>query len=292
MLLPEQGSPIVRGRRLAAELRRLRERTGLTGDEVASELGWSGSKISRIELHRIGIKQADLRRLLDLYAVEEPHRGELQALARESAQRGAVEGWSIRLTEEMSDYLAAEAEARQLLNWEPQIVPGLLQSEGYARALLQGAKSIFRLSPGDVEGRVAARMARQQLLTREHPLELSVVMDESVLHRCFGTRSVMCNQLELLVQRSRWANMEIRVLALTGQHPIGTGSFTYMTFPQVHEVPLADTVFMEQLVTNYRIEDEQVTSNYRVAFEHLKEQSLTLRESRKMIERVAKTLWK
>ena len=89
--MPDRGSPSVRGRRLAGELRRLRERTGLTGEQVAERLGWSGSKISRIELHHSGVKQADLRKLLDLYGIDETRRGELFALARESSEKSWLE---------------------------------------------------------------------------------------------------------------------------------------------------------------------------------------------------------
>lgn len=289
--MPEQGSPTVRGRRLAGELRRLRERTGLTGEETAQQLGWSGSKISRIETHRIGIKQADLRVLLDLYGVEEPHRSELMALARESSQRAGRERWPAKLTEDLTEYVELEAEARLLWNWEPQIVPGLLQTEGYARALLLSAQPIFGLAPGEIERRVAARMTRQDLLTRENPLQLAVVVDESVLYRSFGSRSVMRAQLELLAHRSQWGNVEVRILPLAGEHPIGTGSFTCMQFPQVHEVPLADTVFMEQLVTSYRVESDDETYKYRLTFERLREHSLTAAESRDVIRHAVAEAW-
>ena len=99
--MPDHGSQTIRRRRLAAELRRLRERAGLTGDEAAERLGWSGSKISRIETHRIGVKAADLRRLLDLYEVSAPHRGELEALARESAGTETLKVQATSLTAEL-----------------------------------------------------------------------------------------------------------------------------------------------------------------------------------------------
>src|SRR5215471_9004702 len=134
--LPDRGSPSVRGRRLAAELRRLRERTGLTGEEVADRLGWSGSKVSRIELHRIGVKQADLRRLLALYGVGEGHRDELLALASESRKKSGLERATAQFPQ-VAPYVFAEAEAESIWNWEPQIIPGLLQTEDYARALAE-----------------------------------------------------------------------------------------------------------------------------------------------------------
>src|SRR6266498_3022495 len=126
--LPDYGSPTVRRRRLAAELRRLRERAGLTGDEVADRLGWSASKISRIELHRIGIKQADLLRLLDLYRVADVHRGSLVALADEARRTGRLEAVAASLPGKYAAFLYAEAEAKSVWTWDPQIVPGLLQT--------------------------------------------------------------------------------------------------------------------------------------------------------------------
>jgi transcriptional regulator with XRE-family HTH domain len=133
--LPDRGSPAVRGRRLAAELRRLRERTGLTGEEVAERLGWSGSKISRIELQRTGVKDADLHKLLDLYGVGEGRRQELQALAHESSQKSLMEIITANFPANYAAYLRAEAEAQSVWNWDPQIVPGLLQTPEYARAV-------------------------------------------------------------------------------------------------------------------------------------------------------------
>jgi len=115
--VPDHGSPTVRRRRLAAELRRLRERAGFTGDEVAERLGWSGSKISRIELHRIGIKQADLLLLLDLYGVAEEHRESLVALGRESRKSGHLEAVTANFPDEYAAFLHAENEARTLWNW-------------------------------------------------------------------------------------------------------------------------------------------------------------------------------
>src|SRR5215467_12900984 len=117
--LPQQGTS-VGGRRLAAELRRFRERAGLTGEEASEQLGWSGSKLSRIELHRIGVKQADLRKLLALYRVDEGHRDELLALALESKQRGLPQKVAARFPQ-VAPYAEAEAEAESVWNWEPQI---------------------------------------------------------------------------------------------------------------------------------------------------------------------------
>jgi transcriptional regulator with XRE-family HTH domain len=289
--VPERGSPTVRGRRLAAELRRLRERTGLTGEEVAHRLGWSGSKISRIELHRIGVKQSDLRELLTLYGVDESHRDELMALARESNKKGWLEKATASFPAEYAAYLHAEAEAKSVWNWEPLVVPGLLQTPDYARAMMQGWQSMFALPPGDTERRVEARVLRQQLLTRDPPLELSVVMDESVLSRRFGDAAVMHRQLSHLVEITKLPNVEIRVLRLDGDHPIGAGAFYYLQFPQVHDIPMHDIVNIEHLMGNQYLEDEEDTYKFLVTFRQLVASSLDPESSRDLIARTADEIW-
>jgi transcriptional regulator with XRE-family HTH domain len=289
--MPDHGSQTVRRRRLAAELRRLRERAGLTGDEAAAKLGWSGSKISRIELHRIGVKRDDLAKLLDLYRVESPYREELQALASESTRTGRLEFVVAGLPADYAEYLSAEDEAQSIWNWDPLIVPGLLQAEDYARAVLAGYQSMFRLPPGDAERRLALRHMRQQLLTREPPLELSIVIDESVLRRRFGDNAGMRKQLLRVAEVSEMPNVDVRVLPLNGEHPMGTGAFSYMQFPQVHDVPLRDIVSVEHLTGSYYLEDEEQTFRYRVTFEALLEKSLDPTQSRDLLRSTAHDMW-
>jgi transcriptional regulator with XRE-family HTH domain len=289
--MPDHGSQTVRRRRLAAELRRLRERAGLTGDEAAATLGWSGSKISRIELNRIGVKRDDLDKLLDLYKVESPHREELQALASESTKIGRLRAVVAGLPTDYAEYVSAEDEARSIWNWEPLIVPGLLQAEDYTRAVMAGYQSMFRLPPGDAERRIALRRMRQQLLTREPPLQLSFVMDESVLRRRFGDNACMRKQLLRVTEVSEMPNVDVRILRLGGEHPLATGAFSYMQFPQVHDVPLRDIVSVEHLTGSYYLEDEEQTFRYRVTFEGLLEKSLDSSESRDLIMRTADELW-
>jgi transcriptional regulator with XRE-family HTH domain len=289
--MPDQGSQTVRRRRLAAELRRLRERAGLTGDEAAATLNWSGSKISRIELNRIGVKRDDLDKLLDLYKVESPYREELQALASESSKTGRLRAVVAGLPTDYAEYVSAEDEARSIWNWEPLIVPGLLQTEDYTRAVMAGYQSMFRLPPGDAERRIALRRMRQQLLTREPPLQLSFVIDESALRRRFGSNSAMRGQLLRVTEVSEMPNVDIRILPLGGEHPATPAAFSYMQFPQVHDVPLRDIVSVEHLTGSVDLEDEEQTFRYRVTFEGLLEKSLDPSESRDLIIQTADELW-
>ena len=290
--MPAHGSQTIRRRRLAAELRRLRERAGLTGDEAAEHLGWSASKISRIETHRIGVKSADLGRLLDLYHVDAGHRAAMEALASESARRGRLESMAAAFPPDLAMYLSAEAEASALRIWDPQIIPGLLQTNSYARAVLSGYQSMFKLPPGDAEPRIDFRRIRQeQLLGRDPPLVLSAVIDESALHRKFGDNAVMHEQLERLNEFSLLPNVTLRILPLDGMHPIGTGAFSYLQFPQVHDVPLNDMVEVEHLTRSYYLEDEEHTFKYQVTFEALEEIALDEDQSRAMISTAAQQRW-
>jgi transcriptional regulator with XRE-family HTH domain len=291
--VPEHGSPSVRRRRLAAELRRLRERAGFIGEEVAERLGWSTSKLSRIETSKSGIKQEDLRLLLDLYRVAEPHRSEVLALARESVTATAAvdEAAISSFPVGYAGFVSAEAEAIRRWDWEPQVVPGLLQTENYAREVMRGWYSMFRLPPAELEGRVEARMARQHVLSREPPLDLSVVIDESVIRRRFGTGSIMRQQFDRLAESSDIPHVVVQVLPLDADHPIGTGAFTYMSFAQVHDVRFPDIVYIERLNGDYSIEDPAETNKYRVTFEHLREKALNPAQSRALIVSITREVW-
>jgi transcriptional regulator with XRE-family HTH domain len=288
--VPDHGSPTVRRRRLAAELRRLRERAGFTGDEVAERLGWSGSKISRIELHRIGIKQADLQKLLDLYDVTDAHRESLVALCRESSKTGRLEVVAATFPGEHAAFLYAEAEAQSVWAWDPQVVPGLLQTADYTRAQVLCWHEMFPAPPGDVDRRVEARLLRQQVLDRNPPLALSVVIDESVLYRRLGGSSVLRAQLNHLAAAFDRPNVTIQILPLAGGQLITTGAFIYMKFPQVHDVPLHDIVMAEHLTGSDYVEEEEDTYQYHTAFKALTKKALSSPDSLKLIGKALEEL--
>lgn len=289
--MSDQGSPVIRRRRLAGELRRLRERAGYTGDQAADRLGWSASKLSRIETDKIGIKEKDVGRLLDLYRVSEPHREELLALARESKQTARISTLSARLPEQHAEIINVEAEAESIWNWEPQIVSGLLQTEEYARAVMAGWHSMFTRPPSEIERRVEARFLRQQVLQRDPPPQVSIVMDESVMHRQLGDASVMRTQLEHIIEVSRMPNVRIQIFPLKGARPVVLGAFTYIKYPQLHEIPLNDTVTYEYFSSTSQLDSQDETYEYSVAFKALEENALTPDQSRRELARVARDVW-
>jgi transcriptional regulator with XRE-family HTH domain len=292
--MPEYGSPTVRRRRLAAELRRLRERASLTGEEVAEQLGWSASKVSRIETYRSGVKAADLSRLLQLYGVSAAHQAELLELGREPRRKGWWEAYSDALPEEYAAYIVLEAEAESMQCWSPVMVHGLLQTADYARAVIEDHMgSTASIPPGKIRQRVATRLERQQAITSERALGLSVVLDQSVLIRKVGDAAVMRQQMEHLIEVSRLPNVRLRVLPLSGAHPIGTGGFALLHFqpvPGIRHSP--DVVYLEQLGRNaLYVEDEDEVFEYRQAFGKLAEGSLGPAGSRQAIAAAARETW-
>ena len=291
--MPERGSPnLARRRRLAAELRRLRERAGLTGDEATERLGWSASsKLSRIELAKSGVKSADLQSLLDLYEVTVARREELTLLAEESRTSGAVQAAGMRLPGEQVAYLEYEAEAEAIWIWDPQVIPGLFQTEDYARALLQAWVTRFALPSAGVDRRIETYRLRQEVLTRDAPPQVSAVIDESVLRRRVGEPSVMRAQLERLAQISELPNVDIRVLLLNGEHLLATGSFYYLRFRQLHDVPLNDMVSFDHLTGVENIEGESELHQYNVVLESLIENALDQVSSRALIMSIANEVW-
>ena len=237
-------------------------------------------------------RASEIRKLLALYGVEGQSAEELLALAREAAGKGWWETYSQTLPPEYSALIGMEAEARSALSWEPLIVPGLLQTSDYAREVTNGyLERIAPVPPSETRRRVEARLARQQVLTRENPLRLSVVLDESVLHRRFGNRDVMQSQMEQLLDLTERDNISLRILPLDGPHPIGTGAFVLLQFDAAHDVVYQDVVYLEHLTGGRYVEEEDEAYRYRRSFDRLSEISLDEVRSREMLTAARKT-WK
>jgi len=289
--VPTSGSPTVRRRRLAAELRRLRERSGKTANQVAADLGWSKAKISRYELAQSGLKPRDVARLLDVYSVGGDHRDQLMALAEEATQKGWWEAYSDILAEGHLAFIGLEAEATSMLQWQVNIVPSLLQTEQYARHILLGYREVTTVPPTVVERRVETRLIRQQVLRRDPPLQLNVVLDESVLRRQRGDHSVMREQLQRLAEASDLPNVTVQILPLNRSHRLAVESFTILQFGEAHETTLHDVVDTEILSSALYVEGETDTYEFRLAFEHLAKESLPPAPSQDLILRAAQEMW-
>jgi len=226
-------SPSLRRRRLAAELRKLRDQSGLSVTDAARKLGWQASRISRIETRQSGIAAPDLRKLLDAYSVEdEDYRAYLAELARRVNERGWWQKYAGMIVSEYADLISLEAEARTIRAYEQELVPGLLQTPDYARAMFRDARPTE--TTGQIDRRLEVRIERQEVLNRADPPppRFSVVLSEGALRRPVGGYDVMREQLEYLTQPRDRANVTIQVLPFdAGVHPAMTAPFTMITFP-------------------------------------------------------------
>ena len=290
--MTSSASPTVRRRRLAAELRRLRG-SSRTGTTVAKALGWSPAKVSRYELGQGSFPLEEIEKLLDYYGVTGGRRAQLLALAAEANERAWWYDYADALSPEYMEFIGLEAEAAAELVWQVVAVPGLLQTEAYARAVHTAHQRVVHMPPpGVFERRVAVRMIRQQVLsTRNPPLELSAVIDESVLLRTVGSQEVMLQQLLYLAEVSKLPNVELRILPLRSEMSLMADSFLVFGFsPDDESGKLGDVVSTEGVTDELRIEGESDTYMFRLIFNAFADASLSPEESRELILEKARLL--
>jgi transcriptional regulator with XRE-family HTH domain len=286
----EEGSPTVRRRRLAAELRALREAKGRSGESVAHALRWSPSKISRYERAKTGLRPREVERLLDYYGVTGPHRAMLLALAADASQKGWWEEYADSLPEDYQQFIGLEHEATAVAIWHVDVVPGLLQTEGYARHIIGSYDRVEPIPPSQVNRLVRVRLRRQQVLERS-ALKVSIVLDESVLYRRIGPDLVMYEQLQRLAKECERPNLTMHILPLDGPHIVIGESFVLFGFEVGGDAVLQDVVSTEQMRSGFIIEGERETHLHRVAFRTLTEAALSPAESKQLILDLAESLW-
>jgi transcriptional regulator with XRE-family HTH domain len=284
------GSPTVRRRRLAAELRGIRESKGKSGDTVAAALKWSPSKISRYERARTGLRPREVERLLDYYEITGPRRALLLGLAEDAAQKGWWEEFTDSLSEDYKQFIGLEHEATAMAIWHVDVVTGLLQTEEYARHIIGSYSRVEPVAPGMIGRLVRVRMRRQQVLDRDG-LQLSVVLDESVLKRRIGDEAVMYDQLQRLVKEADRPNLTLQVLPLDAQHSVFGESFVIFGFGQDADAMLQDVVSTEHLRSGFTLEGERDTYLHRIAFQMLVDAALDPLASRKLILETAEEYW-
>jgi hypothetical protein len=276
-------NPTVRRRRLGQELRRLRELKGMTAEEVAERLLVSQSKISRLENGRRSISQRDVRDLCGVYEVED-HRivDSLMQMAKDSRQQG---WWHSFGDIPYSVYIGLETDAASLRVYDPQVVPGLLQTKQYAEALIAGA--LPETAPTEIEKRVQVRMRRQERIsTEENPLRLWTVMDEAALRRVVGNKSLMRDQLEQLVEQSQLPHVTVQVIPFEmGAHPGLNGQYAILEFPDAAD---SSVVYIEGVTSDLYLEKANDVQKYSVMYEHLRAQALNVEQSRQFIADIAK----
>lgn len=259
------GSPSVLRILLGAQLRRLRESRGITLEEAGDVIRASHSKMSRLESGRVGFKDRDVVDLFEYYGVID--QAQIQAL-RELAVRANSRGWwndySDILPSWFEEYISLEQAAVEIRGYEVQFVPGLLQTEDYARAVTLLGYS----NPKEISRRVSLRMARQARLSGAEPVCLKMVLDEATLSRPIGGVSVMRAQLRHLIEMSQWPNVAIQILPFkAGGHAAAGGPFSVLHFA---ESDLSDIVYLEQLATAQYLEKPDMVRKYLAVMERLR----------------------
>ncbi len=285
------GSPTVRRRRLAAELRAIRESTGKSGDVVANALKWSPSKISRYELARTGLKLQEVEKLLNYYEISGSRRAHLLDLARDAAQRGWWEDYADGLSSDYQQFIGLEHEATSIAIWHVEVVAGLFQTEAYARHIIGSYSRVEPIPPGMVERLVRVRMQRQQVLARDPDVQFSVILDESILRRRIGNDEVMYQQLQRLARDADRPNVTLRILPLDTQHTVFAESFVIFGFGPDDDAIFQDVVSSEHLKSAFSLEGERETYLHRLVFQMLVSASLDPEPSKELIREAAESHW-
>lgn len=281
-------SPTVRRRRLAAELRRLREAAGLTHEEVASRLGWHRSKIGRIESAQfVRLSLTDLRAMLDLYgATGEEQREPLITLAKEARQRDWWHTYSDVLPNPHSTFIGLEAETSSIRTYQAQLVPGLLQTEDYTRAILKATRMTTR-DTDEAQRFVDVRKARQDLLYQEPAIKLWAVLDEAVLRRVIGGTAVMTAQLERLAEAAELPQVTLQVLPYAaGEHAALEGSFMILGFSRAEQ----DVVYLDAATGGVYVEKAEDIERYAAVFDHVRAAALSPKDSLTLITEATTSL--
>ncbi|HET6532433.1 MAG TPA: helix-turn-helix transcriptional regulator [Actinoplanes sp.] len=251
---------------LGARLRSLRLAKGLTRDQAGYAIRGSESKISRMELGRVAFKERDVTDLLRLYGVDdEAEHQRLLELTREANSPGWWHAYGDVLTSWFQNYLDLEQSAELIRTYEVQFVPGLLQTDAYARAVIMLGHGTA--TAVEIDRRAKLRMARKQLLDRTDPPRLWAVIDEAVLRRQIGGRAVLREQIAYLIEMTRMPQVRLQVIPFTsGGHAAAGGAFTILRFPNA-EVP--DVVYIEHLTSGLYLDKPEDVDHYAAAMGRL-----------------------
>jgi transcriptional regulator with XRE-family HTH domain len=283
--MSRRSGPSVRSRRLAAELRKLRERGGFTGDAMARSIGMSASKISRMEDTSSPVFEDDLQRLLDFHHVSRQKRMELLDLYRHALERNWLRVNNPHLPKDWQAWTDFEDEASGLFNYEPLMIPGLLQTPEYARAII--AATGKGLTDADVDALVGSRRARQGLLSRTTPVRLHALIEQHALERAFGPQADREQQIRHLISETRRANVTVQILPTeAGLHSGLNGSFVVMQYEEQ-----ASLVLLENKVSSMFLDEDEHIETYEAVWGELRALAYDATESldimRSMADRLA-----
>lgn len=277
--------PTVRRRRLGSELRRLRETHSFKLEEAADKLGLAASTLSRIETGKAPTRTAYLATMFEMYGVDDPaQRQVLTEMAREGHRKGWWAVYDDVLPTGFDIYVGLEAEASALRVFEDQVVHGLLQTEAYARTVMNSVR-LRRQQPEQIGRAVELRMQRQRVLTRPDPVKLWCILNEPVISRMIGGPPVMRGQLDRLLEVSEWPHVTLQVLPLSsGVHPALNGPFCILEFPERSDL---DVVYSEGVAGHAYLERESEVWACAEVFDLLRAAALSPADTVKMIGRMA-----
>jgi len=269
------------------ELKRLREAAGLSQEAVAEQLDWHPTKLMRIETGRTAPHPNDVRLMAEVYGTTD--RDQVQALvklARDARQRGWWYSYRDVLLNRYDFFIGLESEAASIQIFALAMIPGLLQTEDYARALIRGGPQ--ELTSDEVEGRVEVRMTRQRVLARDDRPQLWVIMDEAVIRRVVGGPAGMRAQLEHLISAGEQGKTTIQVVPYgAGPHPGMEGPFMILGFDELLE---PDVVYLETVGGNLYVDKPEESRLYANAFDHLRAVALSPGDTRAMLRAAADAL--
>lgn len=276
---PKRNVLTLRLRRLAALLLQMREAAGVTREDVSIHTGINETTLYRIESARVRPQRRTLVALLDLYGVAEPDRGDALQLFAEAGTPGMSRSYQFDVAEEYAAFINFEAEALSIRNYESLYVPGLLQTERYARAAIEGWLPMA--DPADMENRVTARMDRAVVLTKSHPLEVWAVMDEAAIRRVVGSPEIMAEQLAHLLEVAKSPTVTLQVIPFdAGAHPGMHGSFVIMDFPDPTDPEL---VYVEGIAGEQLLEGDAEVRRYGLLFDHIRAMALSPKKTLEFI---------
>jgi transcriptional regulator with XRE-family HTH domain len=277
------GGPTVLRILLGAQLRRLREAKGISREEAGYLIRASESKISRMELGRVGFKERDIADLLSLYGItHQDERAALLALAKQAKTPGWWQRYGDILPSWFQTYLGLEEAASLIRTYEVQFVPGLLQTQDYAHAVITHGNP--SATAEEIERRVSLRLKRQQLLTRSGAPQLWAVVDEAALQRPMGSPAVMAAQIESLIKSSELPNVTLQVLPFqAGAHSAEAGAFTILRFP---EPDLPDVVYTEQLTGALYLDKREDVDAYMATVDRLSVESAPPRTTIEILSKI------
>lgn len=282
--LSAEGHPKPTARRivLGTQLRRLRERANITRAQAGDMIRGSGSKISRLELGKVSFKERDVRDLLTMYGVHDADQQQhFLDMVKESNQPGWWNRYSDLMPEWFQDYVGLEESASRIQSYELQFVPGLLQTEDYARAIASRGRPEF--ADEDVRRRVDLRMNRQKLLARPDAPRLWAVMDESVLHRPIGGRTAIRDQLDKLLEATKLPNITLQIVPYSLSGYAAEGSFTILRF---NEPELPDIAYIEHMAGALYLDKPEEIEDYSRSFDRLTVDALTPEDSRQELNKL------